>query len=124
LQELEKEVGTKKYNIIKDFYDFSKKTCDLLTWGSGKRGAFSVGISSLFPKSFITVKSNGTLVLNLGWHKTNTGEVEPKVYELVNSFKNIGFDIEGEDIKQHYFYDIDFWLPKTEEIKKLLKNLI
>ena len=72
----------------------------------------------------MTVKSDGTLVLNLGWHKKPSGELKTFVDDLVRKFRDIGFEIEEGPIKQYYFYyAIDKWLPKIENLKQLISDL-
>lgn len=119
-KELKTSVDSDTYSLIKDFYEFSVSNFDMLSWGSGKKGAFSIGDSKLFPKSIYTVKSDGTLVINLGWHSESSEKVE-KVATLLRS---TGFDLEGPPYKQHYFYSFDEWSEKIEDIKKALQDLI
>lgn len=125
LMELSENLSENQYESIKNFYDFSKESFDLFRWGSGKTGAFSVGIKSLSSRSLMTIKSDGELVLNLGWHKKPSGDLEIFVDNLVGKFRDIGFEIEEGPIKKHYFfYSIDEWLPRIENLKQLFIDLI
>ena len=119
-KELKTSVDNDTYALIKDFYEFSIGNFDMLSWGSGKKGAFSIGDSSLFPKSIYTVKSDGTLVLNLGWHSESAEKVE----KIASLLRDISFDLEGPPYKQHYFYSFSEWSEKIEDIKNSLQDLI
>lgn len=124
LQELEESVSKDYADSIKEFYNSMKGKCDILSWGSGKRGAFSIGISKLAPKSILTIKTNGVLVLNLGWHRGADGELDSFVPVLVNKLKEIGFTFEEGEIKQHYFFTLDEWFPKLKDLKNLIVGLL
>ena len=124
LQELEESVSKKHADAIKEFYSFAKDKCDILSWGSGKRGAFSIGISKLASKSILTIKTNGVLVLNLGWHRGADDKLDPFVTDLINKLKEIGFTFEEGEIKQHYFFTLDEWFPKLEDLKNLIVDLL
>jgi hypothetical protein len=124
LQELQESVTKEQFESIKGFYSFTKDLCDLFSWGSGKRGAFSIGMSKLYPKSILTVKTDGTLVFNLGWHKDDDGKLIPSINDLVEKLRKMGFFIEEGEIKQHYFFNIDDWLPKLASLKDLIKDLL
>ena len=119
-KELKTSVDNDTNALIKDFYEFSIDNFDMLSWGSGKKGAFSIGDSSLFPKSIYTVKSDGTLVLNLGWHSESAEKVE----KIASLLRDVGFDLEGPPYKQHYFYSFSEWSEKIEDIKNSLQDLI
>ncbi len=111
-------------SAIKDIYDFSSKNFDSINWGAGKTGAFSVGDTIFSPRSFYTIKSDGRLVLNLGWHDFGGKRINNSMRILIERLNAVSFGIDPSDLKQHYFYPPEEWIPKIEEIKRAFKSLL
>lgn len=124
LSEMQTTLDNEQYEKLKDFYYFSKEHLDYLKWGSGKVGAYSGGILSLSQKSLFTLKSDGTLSFNIGWHRDAQEQYLPFINPFLDNLRNIGFNLDKGEPKQHYFfYDIKDWLPRVEDLKKILLAL-
>lgn len=123
LQEMNNTVEKKYYEELKSFYEFSRDYL-LFRWGSGKVGAFGAGIANLSDRTLFTMKSNGQLSLNLGWHKDENEKLQPFVIKLITQLNEIGFSLEEGEPKQHYYYyELEEWFRFLNKFKTLLLDL-
>lgn len=114
---------------VREMYDGSKAVADGISFGtSATAGSFSPKFAHASQRSFYTVKTDGTLTLNFGWHD-RSGEEEgfPKQEAYRDAFKqaldSTGFASIPEDYKRKWIeVPAAVWMPKTKQFLHLVSR--
>jgi hypothetical protein len=94
-----------------------------LSWGTGRKsGSFSVKVSTLCKRSFITVYSNVELYLNFKW--LNENDREKTIRDRFISLAMEKLNLPRADYRDQFKYrQIDQWRPHTDDVMSVLQEL-
>lgn len=87
--------------LIRELFEFSKKSSDDINWGTGVlRGSFNPIFKRICPRSLFTVYSDGTIQLNYAWmNKTDLEkEYQTGYKEILNKY----FELPEDDSTARY----------------------
>ena len=119
-EEIKNKLPQDQLTTIQDLYEFSKKTADKITWGTGsENGSFNTIYTDICPRSLFSVYTNGILAINHHWMDADD---QMKYYrdKLVNDIRQI-FNMPAD--QQLPTWNIEDWADKVDAIKQTVKNL-
>ena len=122
--ETKKALKEDEVEAIQRLYDFSRSRGCEIKWGRGREtGSFSVLPSSLFPKTVLSVFTNGKIALSFGALKGNH-LIESFRDELANEATNkLGFSLPHNFEKKYPEYVAEQWTPRVDELMTVLGHL-
>lgn len=96
-----------------------------VSWGSGiYNGSFSVKERSIYPRSLLTVTSNGNLSLNFSW--LNGSETAERARERLKDLvvQQVGLRIPDTYAQKWPTYPVSEWRSKVAPLLEVLKQLV
>jgi hypothetical protein len=96
-----------------------------ISWGSGvNNGSFSVKERSVYPRSLLTVTSNGNLSLNFSW--LNGSETTERARERLKDLvvQQVGLRIPDNYAQKWPTYPVSEWRSKVAPLLEVLKQLV
>lgn len=119
-EEAEDQLTKEQVSAIKDIYDYSKKTADKITWGTGSQnGSYSAIYTDICPRSLFSIYTNGNLAINHSWMDEDE---QMKSYrdKLVNEIRQI-FSIPADQPLRTLH--IEDWADKVAAIRQSVEKL-
>lgn len=127
--EVNGRLTAKEREAVREMFDGSKAVADDISFGtSATAGSFSPKFAHASQRSFYTVKTDGTLTLNFGWHDRSGEEVAfPKQEAYRDAFAQVlnsaGFVSIPNDYKRRWIeVRPAAWVPKTKQFLDLVRR--
>ena len=122
-EDAKNKLGDVDADVLMSFLDKCLASGFEVRWGTGgKTGAYMIYDSSVCPRSFYTVNSNGTFSINFGW--LNGSEIaeaaRDRLFELID--KNVGLAV--KDVKSFSTYELASWRDKQTKLVDSLRDIV
>jgi hypothetical protein len=122
LNEAQQTLDTEVYSAFKQLFDFSKDNTDFVRLGTGiSTGSFGPVYESICPRSLFTLRTNGTLSFNFQWIIGTERADQFKKYYF-NKLKEIGFELNEDDLEKFPTFNSNIWIGKTDSIIEVLNS--
>jgi hypothetical protein len=123
-EEIKNNLQPEEIKVITDIYEFSKNHADRISWGTGStKGSFNPIFNKICPRSLFSIYSDGIIRLNYTWMNENEKQREYQKNYKISLSKH--FELPSENDKTKYpNFSIGTWMDKTENLKKVITELI
>lgn len=125
MAEVRSKLGDQQADIIetihKDFQDIGYD----ISWGSGANtGSFGIKAQNIFPRSLLTIWSNGNMALNFGW--INGSDMAEKSRDRFAELmrEKTGITVQDDYVEKNTSYPIAEWAPQVADVVGVLKQLL
>ena len=98
----------------------------IIKWGGGAQH-YSFGLKfddAVCPRTIITVRSDGTLLMNFGWFH-GSKQAESIRDELKRAaIEKLGFAVPGNYMRRNARYPLEVWGKRVEALTEVLEDLL
>lgn len=123
-EEVKKIFSGNNFESISKLYNFSKKSDDGISWGTGvNQGSFSARFNKLGNRPLFVVYTDGKMKISTEYPKREADQEQIANLDKLNlAFKKIGLDVNPES--ERTVFAIEDWSSKVDKIIEVIEGMV
>ncbi len=123
--EAESLLSAAQVSVLGKLYSYAESAPVTIKWGTGARHfSFGLKYDAICPRTIITVRSDGTLLLNFGWIR-GSKQTESFRDELKGAaIEKLGRTVPSNYVRRHARYPLEVWGTRVDALIEVLEDLV